>query len=75
MPDRDLSGVGAVLAALGAVALVVGAGLVLGGAMGAWSYGEGLGRWWHRIFVFCRRWGAVVALTGIVLIGVALLTG
>jgi hypothetical protein len=73
--DRDLNGLGAVLAAAGGLAFVIGAGLAWAGLLGAWRYGEALGHRWYRVFVFWRRWGGVVALAGIVLVAVALVVG
>lgn len=75
MLDRELNSLGAALAAIGALAIVIGGGLAWGGVLGAWRYGEGLGRRWYRVFVFWRRWGGVVALAGVALVAVALVVG
>jgi hypothetical protein len=59
------------LAAASALAFVLGAGLALGGVLGAWRYGHGLGEGWYRVLVFSRRWGIVAAACGLVLLALA----
>jgi hypothetical protein len=53
--------------------VVLGAGFAFGGTLGRWRYGRGLGEGMERFFRAAQKWGAVVSVASLFVLGVVAL--
>jgi hypothetical protein len=55
------------------IVIVIAGGRGVGGALGAWRYGKGLGERIYELFLFQRRYGLMLALVALIVMLVAIL--
>jgi hypothetical protein len=62
----------AVLTVVGALAFILGAGIGWGGALSSWRYGDAAGFRRGQFLRWSARWGWVIAIGGLAVVGLAL---